>query len=132
MHDHEHEQRSVCMITRHLKHGVVDHFILRTDYGVDLFTHHHRVRVSLIINHAVTHFQRRVVTLHNDSDSRHHVATRAFLYLVRCHVANLGVDLIDFVGSDHLWRRRQWRQAVPHSRVVRLQLDTRRYLQHTG
>lgn len=116
------------------EHGVINHFVLRTNNGVNLLGHHHRVRVSLVADH-ISRFQGRVVTLHDDPDSRHHVTSWAFLHLVyRRGVANFSIDLLVFVaGPDQLRWRWQRGQTVPHARIIGLQLDGRRwYFQHAS
>lgn len=86
------------------EHGVINHFVLRTDNGVDLLAHHHRVRVSVVADH-IARFQGRVMALHDDPYSRHHVASWAFLYLVYRHgIANFSVDLLVFIAGPDQFR----------------------------
>lgn len=91
-----------------LKYSIVDHFILCTDDRVDLLARYHRIHISLVTDHIVRS-QGRVVALHDDPYSRHHVTTRALLRLVRRRgVADLGVDLLGLTaaGLDQLRERR--------------------------
>lgn len=98
------DSKCILYVIPILEYSVVDDFILRTDYRVNLLARPHRIHVSLIADHIVC-AQGRVVALHDDPDSRHHMTTWAFLRLIRCHgVADLGVDLLGFIvaGLDQL------------------------------
>lgn len=99
--DHEH-YKCILYVILILEYSIIDHFVFCTDNRVNLLARYHRVHVSFVADHIVRS-QGRIVALHDDPDSRHHMASWALLCLVRrCGIADLGINFLGLViaGPD--------------------------------